>query len=221
MGNAEGGFFPYPVLYRSPRFVVIDKPGGLPVHPGPRTGRTLEDALPLLTRRKDGPWLVHRLDADTSGCVLVALRKQALIAAQQAFQSRAASKTYWAIVSGRPQGEDGDVTLALGRRESPRGWRIVPDTEGNPARTQWRLLGTDGALSWLELTLHTGRTHQARVHCAALGTPILGDPVYNPHPGDGPLRLLARHLKVTVDDETIEAVAPPPASMARILSAFR
>ena len=73
-----------PILFQDPRFVVLNKPPGLAVHPGPRGGPSVEDCFPQLSRRKDGPWLAHRLDADTAGCLVVALRKAALIAAQQA-----------------------------------------------------------------------------------------------------------------------------------------
>lgn len=220
--------FPYPVLYRSPRLIVIDKPAGLPVHAGPKTGRTLEDAFPLLSLRKDGPWLVHRLDADTSGCVLVALRKQALIQAQAAFQGRQVRKTYWAVVEGHPadhSGENasGEINAPLRRDEQRNGWRMIVDPRGQPARTGWRVLGRDGDRSWLELTLHTGRTHQARAHCAALGCPILGDPVYYPleNRASGnravPLQLLSRRLEITVGEEHIDTCATPPEAMTAFL----
>lgn len=211
--------FPYPVLYRSPRLIVINKPAGLPVHAGPRTGQTLEDAFPLLSLRKDGPWLVHRLDADTSGCLLIALRKQALIQAQAAFQGRQVRKTYWAVVEGHPTSDSGEIDAPLRRDEQRSGWRMVVDPKGQPARTGWRVLGRDGARSWLELTLHTGRTHQARVHCAALGCPIMGDPVYHPSGIQAvPLQLLSRRLEITVGEENIDVCATPPEPMTALLS---
>lgn len=215
--------FPYPILYSSPRLVVVNKPPGLPVHPGPRAGKngrpTLEDTLPALSRRPDGPWLVHRLDADTAGCVLIALRKQALLAAQQAFQSRQTRKTYWAIVTGHPTANTGDITAPLSRQDAPAGWRIGVDPAGQPAHTRYRVLAHANGLTWLELTLLTGRTHQARVHCAHLGTPILGDPLYNPttHTGD-PLHLLARRLQLTLPSESIDATAEPPPAMQKTLA---
>ncbi|NVN42094.1 pseudouridine synthase, partial [Ameyamaea chiangmaiensis] len=102
--------FPYPILFRDTRFLVIDKPAGLPVHPGPRGGASVEDAFALLPRRKlGGPWLAHRLDADTAGCLLIALRKQALMAAQACFAEGTARKTYWAIVRGQPASDHGHV----------------------------------------------------------------------------------------------------------------
>src|SRR6185437_5112995 len=100
---ARPGCQPYPrmdlpILFRDARFVVLDKPAGLPVHAGPRGGASVEDAFPALSRRKDGPWLAHRLDADTAGCLVVALRRAALHAAQAAFAAGLAEKTYWAVV---------------------------------------------------------------------------------------------------------------------------
>ena len=88
------------ILFQDQRFVVLDKPAGLPVHAGPSGGRSVEDWFPLLSRRKDGPWLAHRLDADTAGCLVIALRRAALLAAQAAFASGGVRKTYWAVVAG-------------------------------------------------------------------------------------------------------------------------
>src|SRR5690242_9009975 len=101
---------PPTLLFRNERFVVIDKPAGLPVHPGPSGGRSVEDWFPLLSRRRDGPWLAHRLDADTAGCLVIALRKAALLAAQALFASGAARKTYWAVVRGEMADDSGTIS---------------------------------------------------------------------------------------------------------------
>ena len=167
-----------PILFRDQRFAVLDKPAGLPVHPGPRGGPNVEDFFRVLSRRKDGPWLAHRLDADTSGCLVIALRKAALIAAQAAFSEGRAEKTYWAVVSGGPLEEAGTVNAPLARRDGKAGWRIEVDPAGHRAVTDWRVLGRAEGIAWLELRPRTGRTHQIRVHCAVLGCPIVGDPVY-------------------------------------------
>jgi tRNA pseudouridine32 synthase/23S rRNA pseudouridine746 synthase len=174
-----------PILFRDQRFVVLDKPAGLPVHPGPRGGPSVEDWFPSLSRRKDGPWLAHRLDADTAGCLVIALRKAALIAAQAAFAEGRARKSYWAVVSGGPVEDAGTVDAPLARRDGKAGWRMAPDPSGHRAVTDWRVLGRVDGLAWLELHPHTGRTHQIRVHCALLGCPILGDPVYGESRVDG------------------------------------
>lgn len=209
-----------PILFRDDRFVVLDKPAGLPVHPGPRGGRSVEDWFPALSRRRDGPWLAHRLDADTSGCLLVALRRAALVGAQALFAAGEVRKTYWAVVAGDPPADSGVVDAPLLKRQSRTGWRMAIDPTGQPARTDWRVLGRAGGLCWLELRPRTGRTHQIRVHCAAgLGCPLLGDPVYGTADGHG-LHLLARSLHVPLP-EPVDATAPPDAALARTLALFR
>lgn len=206
-----GGADPFPVLFRDPRFLIIDKPPGLPVHPGPGGGPSVEDSFPLLSRRPDGPWLAHRLDRDTSGCLLIALRKQPLLAAQAAFANGLAHKTYWAVVRGRPTADSGTVAMKMAKQSDQRGWRMVQAATGQDSRTDWRLLASDGHVSWLELQLLSGRTHQARLHCASLGCPILGDPIYGdaPAPGEQKLYLMSRTLALPLDPP-VSAVAPPP-----------
>jgi tRNA pseudouridine32 synthase/23S rRNA pseudouridine746 synthase len=217
-----------PILVRSEDFVVLDKPPGLPVHPGPRGGPSVEDWFPLLSRRREGPWLVHRLDADTAGCLVVALRKAALLEAQAAFAAGRAGKTYWAVVRGRPAQDSGRVAARLLRRSTKAGWRMEADPKGQDAATDWVLRGVaEGGgegIAWLELHPRTGRTHQIRVHCALLGCPILGDPIY----GDGAgttgfanasaLHLLARGIALPLTPP-LAATAPAPPHMRAALAA--
>jgi RluA family pseudouridine synthase len=203
-----------PLLFRDHRFVVLNKPPGLPVHPGPRKEPSVEDCFPLLSRRRQGPWLVHRLDADTAGCLLVALRRAALIAAQREFTAGRVRKTYWAVVRGAPPDRQGTVDAPLIRRSTSHGWRMAVDPRGKHAVTDWQLLGADGTLSWLELSPRTGRTHQVRVHCASIGCPVLGDPIYGG--GTGPLHLLARAIALDLDPP-VTATAPVPGHMAAVL----
>ncbi|MBN9562090.1 MAG: RNA pseudouridine synthase [Alphaproteobacteria bacterium] len=205
-----------PILFRDQRFVVLDKPAGLPVHPGPRGGASVEDSFPALSRRRDGPWLAHRLDADTSGCLVVALRRAALLAAQAEFAAGRAHKTYWAVVRGGPAQEAGKIENRLHKINTPVGWRMAVGPGGQPAITEWRVRGRATTCSWLELAPRTGRTHQVRVHCAALGCPILGDRVYGD--GNGRLHLLARSIELMLDPPLV-AVAQPPEHMLRALSA--
>ena len=205
-----------PILYDSPGLIVIDKPAGLAVHPGPRGGPSVEDWFPLLSRRKDGPWLVHRLDADTAGCLVIALRRAALHAAQAAFAAGQAEKVYWAVVRGAPAELQGVVDAPLLKVSSLSGWRMVTDPTSPPARTEWRVRGQAPGLSWLELRPQTGRTHQIRVHCATLGCPVAGDPIYGG--GDGPLQLLARSIGLPLDPR-VTAEAPPPPHMREVLAA--
>ena len=210
-----------PILFQSQHFVVLNKPAGLPVHPGPGGGASVEDSFPTLSRRKDGPWLAHRLDADTAGCLVVALRKQALLAAQAAFAAGSARKTYWAVVHGVPGAASGEVANRLQKRSTPAGWRMETGPDGVAARTGWRLMGQAGGLAWLELQPWTGRTHQIRVHCAGLGHPIVGDPVYGRGDGvceDGPMQLLARAIALPLTPPIV-ATAPPPPHMRPALLA--
>jgi len=204
-----------PILYQDPHLVVLNKPPSLPVHAGPAGGVSVEDWFPQLSRRKDGPWLAHRLDADTAGCLVVALRRATLHAVQRAFSEGRVGKTYWAIVDGTPGTEEGTIDLPLLKRTAKAGWRMVVDTAGQPARTSWRVRGRSGGQTWLELHPQTGRTHQIRVHCAALGCPVVGDPVYgsNTQTGTGTgLQLLARAITLPLGPP-VQAVAPPPPHM--------
>lgn len=203
-----------PILFRNPHFVVLDKPAGLKVHAGPGGGPSVEDWFPHLSRRKDGPWLAHRLDADTSGCLVVALRKAALLAAQAAFAEGRVAKTYWAVVHGGPKEGEGVVDLPLRRVTDPSGWRMVGGAGGDPAATAWRVRARAEGLAWLELRPRTGRTHQVRAHCAALGCPIVGDAIYGA--GGGRLMLLARAISLPVDPP-VSAEAPVPPHMRAAL----
>ncbi|WP_222546312.1 RNA pseudouridine synthase [Asaia lannensis] len=210
--------FPYPLLYESPRLVVIDKPAGLPVHPGPKATHSVESLFPLLSRRKDGPWLVHRLDADTSGCLMIALRKQALIEAQALFASGKVRKTYWAVVENGPQNSEGLVDAPLRKKTAPEGWHMETHPDGQTARTRWRVLARGKGHSLLELELLTGRTHQARIHCALLGCPILGDTRYGGR--KAPLHLMSRSLDLALSEERVTAQAAPPDFMRESCQAF-
>ena len=203
-----------PILFRDDRYVVLDKPSGLPVHPGPRGGPSAEDWFPLLSQRKAGPWLAHRLDADTSGCLLVALRRSALLAAQAEFAAGRVRKTYWAVVRRGPSAPHGTIDVPLARRSTRDGWHMVEDPDGKPAVTEWRVLGRADELTWLELLPRTGRTHQVRVHCAMLSCPVLGDAIYGG--GAGRLHLLARGIALDLAPP-VAAVAPVPEHMREAL----
>lgn len=197
------------ILFQDTRFVVLDKPAGLKVHAGPGGGPSVEDFFPVLSRRRDGPWLAHRLDADTSGCLVIALRRAALHAAQAEFAAGRAEKTYWAIVAGRPPSDSGEIRAPLLRQTGKAGWRVIVDAAGKSAGTDYRVLGAAKDMAWLELRPHTGRTHQLRVHCATLGCAILGDSLYGSGTG---LHLLARSLHLPLDPPLF-ATAPAPAHM--------
>lgn len=205
-----------PILFADQRFVVLNKPVGLPVHAGPGGGASVEDHFPALSKRRDGPWLAHRLDADTAGCLVVALRKAALLAAQSAFAAGTVRKTYWAVVIGGPAEPSGTVNARLRKQQDRTGWRMVVDQAGQAAVTDFRVLGRGLGTTWLELSPRTGRTHQIRVHCAHAGFSVLGDPLYGDTPGG--LHLLAQAISLPLDPP-VTATAPPPTHMHAALAA--
>ena len=213
------------VLYRDALMLVIDKPAGLPVHPGPKGGETLVqhlDALRFGLPRR--PEAAHRLDKDTSGCLVLGRHAKALARLGELFARNEVDKVYWAVVDGGPSGGEGEIDVALARKSpDPRSWWMNADPAGQPALTRWRVLGRGEGLALMELRPITGRTHQLRVHCAASGWPILGDPIYGTAPrfGGPGLHLHARAVSVPLyrKKPPIVVEAPLPAAMRDRVSA--
>jgi RluA family pseudouridine synthase len=207
---------PERILFRDERVIVLDKPAGLPVHPGPRARASVEGWFPgLRFGRRDGPFLCHRLDADTAGCLVLARRKSALREANALFAAGRVDKAYWAVVRGTPADEAGVIDVKLLKQSDRSGWRMAIDPRGQGAVTEWRVMGRGEGMAWLELHPRTGRTHQVRAHTAlALGCPVLGDPVYGG--GAGPLMLLARAIALPLDPP-VAAAAPVPEHMRAAL----
>ncbi len=213
------------LLHRDGLMLIIDKPAGVAVHRGPKGGPCLEDAFdPLRFGLPRPPALAHRLDRDTSGCLVLGRHRKALDRLGKLFKSGRIAKTYWAVVEGQPVEDEGEIDLALGRLDATRGWWMRPDPQGLPARTGWRRIGrsTDGRLTLMEFTPHTGRTHQIRVHAQAMGWPLLGDPIYGHGRNEGapPLHLHARGIVVPLQDgkPPVRAEAPVPAHMRDALA---
>lgn len=219
------------VIHRDEHAIVLNKPAGLAVQGGTNTERHIDGLLDAL--RFDGaerPRLVHRLDKDTSGVLLIARSAAAAAFFTRAFRDKAARKIYWAVVSGVPTPAQGRIDLALAKRGGRGRERVhADDATGKDAVTYYRVLDHAGSrASFLALLPLTGRTHQLRAHCAALGTPILGDGKYGgaaahlpggvaahrlglhaasidmPHPAGGRLRLSA----------------PPPSHIEQMLEFF-
>jgi RluA family pseudouridine synthase len=213
------------VLYRDALMLIIDKPPGLAVHPGPKGGPNLEDLLEELRfGLPKRPELAHRLDRDTSGCLVLGRHHRALRRLGRLFAAGQIDKTYWAVVEGAPPAERGRIDLPLGRRNKQRGWWMKVDPDGQPSITDYHVLGRTDRLTLLELQPLTGRTHQLRVHLAALGCPVLGDPIYgNARTARAapPLHLHARAIAVPLyaNRPSVAARAPPPAHMRSALSA--
>jgi tRNA pseudouridine32 synthase/23S rRNA pseudouridine746 synthase len=212
------------VLYRDGLMLVIDKPAGMAVHRGPKGGESLEDHFGALRYGLPrAPALAHRLDRDTSGCLVLGRHRKALATLGRLFKTGRVGKTYWAVVEGGPSEDEGRIELPLGRLDATRGWWMKADEAGQPAVTTWKVLGRGQSLTWLGLEPLTGRTHQLRVHCAAMGWPIVGDAIYGsaPRHGDPGLQLHAREVVVPLykNRDPIHVTAPVPPHMRPRLAA--
>src|SRR4051812_15930625 len=299
------------LLYRDGLMLVLDKPAGFAVHKGPKGGESLEDYFGALRfGLPRAPALAHRLDRDTSGCLVLGRHRKALAELGRLFKAGRVGKTYWALVEGGPADDEGRIDLPLGRKDATRGWWMKHDPQGQPAVTTWKVMGRtpsfttsdelasataraagsspppcgeglgvgvavggrsslhnnhppphpspnansaepgqarvpsgEGAdrasdeavatpqhsgaathhLTWVALEPLTGRTHQLRVHCAAMGWPILGDSIYGSAPrlGGPDMHLHAREIVVPLykNRAPIQVTAPVPPHMQERLRA--
>ena len=202
-------------LYRDDAILVLNKPAGLPVQGGSGQIRHLDGMLQSLRRSGEPPRLVHRLDKDTSGVIAVGLTRQATSALAAAFRGRGVRKLYWAVVVGTPERRRGFIDLALAKRAGPAGERAVvredagtgrKADDARSARTRYAVIDhAANQLAWLALMPLTGRTHQLRAHCPAIGTPILGDGKY----GGGDAFVAGLSRKVHLHAQRL--IAPHPA----------
>jgi tRNA pseudouridine32 synthase/23S rRNA pseudouridine746 synthase len=278
------------LLYRDGLMLVIDKPAGLPVHRGPKGAAAkaagIEGALQdhfdaLRFGLPRPPELAHRLDRETAGCLVLGRHRKALATLGDLFKAGKVGKTYWAVVEGGPDADEGTIDLALARRDQSRGWWMKVDPAGQPSLTTWKVMGRsfeprtpitspvagevgrgseaqavgrgvnaserehypppqpspargegahgasgemrDKHFTWLALEPVTGRTHQLRVHCQAMGWPILGDTIYGHAPrfGGPAMHLLSREIAVPLykNKEPVRVTAPAPPQMRDALMA--
>lgn len=221
------------VIFRNADVLAIDKPPGLAVQGGSKTDRHLDGMLDFLVFNpgEERPRLVHRLDKDTSGVMLLARSRESSTVLGSALKGRQMKKIYWAITAGVPDADEGTIDLPLSKQGGAGGERVVPDTEdGQKAITEFTVLdraGTKAAL--LALWPRTGRTHQLRAHLAAIGTPILGDGKYGgsqafPSGDELPkgLHLHARSLTLPpgIAGAGTRITAPPPSHFKATLGLF-
>ena len=208
------------ILFEDGEALVIDKPAGLPIERPRAGGRSLEDHLEdLKLGFQRVPVPVHRIDTDTSGCLLLARNPKALKRFNAAFEARQVDKVYLGVVAGTLPEEAGTIELSLAKISSAeKGWRMIPAKKGKPSITHWRKLAEHDGRTLVEFRPETGRTHQIRVHAlAGLGHALLGDPVYGD--GRGAPRTMLHALALTVQREgktPIEARAPVPADFAAL-----
>ena len=224
-GQDDGDVLAKMLLYEDDKVFVFNKPAGLAVQGGSGVTRSVDAMLEAWRNRKgEKPRLVHRLDRDTSGVLVVARTRLAAMKLAEAFRARETKKTYWALVKGVPPRNEDKISSWLVKEQTPDGDRMRVARHGEKgadhAVTFYRVVEKAAqALSWLEMEPYTGRTHQLRVHAASIGCPIIGDPKYFEadqnweFPGgiQNRLHLLARRIVIPHPDRgVIDVTAPLP-----------
>ena len=215
------------VIYEDPGAFVLNKPPGLATQGGTKTHQHLDRLLDGLAGGGGRPKLVHRLDKDTSGALLVARSARAAGHFAKAFSGRTARKVYWAIVVGVPDAEQGTIDAPLAKQPGTGGEKMHVDREsGLPAKTRWRVIDRAGnRAAWVELQPLTGRTHQLRAHMASIGHPIVGDAKYGGAEAfltggiSRKLHLHARRIRIDAPEGgKIDVTAELPAHLAESLA---
>lgn len=228
LSEDEAAFAREMVIHKDQAALVLNKPPGLATQGGTKTTSHVDGLLDALQFEAEGrPKLVHRLDKDTSGALLVARSARAAAFFAKSFSGRSAKKVYWALVVGVPSIDDGTVDLPIAKQPGTGGEKMHVDEEnGQPARSRYRVIERAGNRAcWVELQPFTGRTHQLRVHMAAIGHPIVGDGKYG-----GPaafltggisrkMHLHARRIRVDhPDGGAIDVTAELPTHFAESLA---
>ena len=214
------------VLHRDGLILVIDKPAGLAVHAGPSKASNLEECFDALRYGLPRPpALAHRLDADTSGVLVLGRHPKALAKLGRLFSGRDTEKTYWAVVEGAPAVPEGVFDWPLLKVNTKSGWSVKVSDKGQKAVTRFKVLGRGSGICWLELKPETGRTHQLRVHCARAGCPVIGDRFYGRALPGQQLHLQSHAIVLPLSKNQpplrVEAPAPPHMLAALWACGFR
>lgn len=227
---------PLDVLYEDDELLVVNKPKGMVVHPGAgHASGTLVNALLAHCQKLSGingierPGIVHRLDKDTSGAIVVAKSDRAHQHLQAQIQAKTARRTYLGITFGRPRDESGTIDAPVGRHPRDRQkMAVVPLEKGRRAVTHWQVLETFPHYALLRFDLETGRTHQIRVHAAHIGHPIVGDATYGSTRAKFPVKLTGQALHAwqlsfthPASNQLVAVEADPPAEFTRFLARMR
>ena len=215
------------VIHRDAQAFVLNKPPGLATQGGTKTTQHLDRLLDGLADDEGRPKLVHRLDKDTSGALLVARSARAAGHFAKAFSGRTARKVYWALVVGVPDVDEGLIDAPLAKQPGTGGEKMhISEDHGLPAKTRWRTIERAGnRTAWVELQPLTGRTHQLRAHMAAIGHPIVGDAKYGGAEAfltggiSRKLHLHARRIRIDAPEGgEIDVTAEPPPHFAESLA---
>lgn len=212
------------ILYQNNDFLILNKPSSLAVQGGSKTKKHIDLYLPYLsTNQKDDLKLVHRLDKDTSGVLVIAKNRKSAEYLTKAFKDHQVTKKYWALVHGVPEQENGFITYPLKKVRGSWGEKVVPDEDGQFAKSSFEIIDTIGKdYCWLELIPLTGRTHQLRVHTLLLNCSIVGDTKYGENHEkledlgiEKKLHLHAQSISIPMGKKEITITAPLPPHMKK------